>query len=436
MTRRILAGFLGVLAAMLLLVVVPLGVRLTSQERSDFVASTKASARSLAAVAEESLGDVTDPADQRRPKLLVEAGDAAMLLDRAGNVVVTAGRAFPSAAVIRPGNRVTTHVPGSVVVTALVGSAAHPDGRVILVRDAAPLEHREHKLWLLLAAATAVTVAFGLAVASLLARWIGRPLRPLQAAAARLGHGEIAVRAEVGSGPPELRELATTFNEMAARIASLLDRQHNMTADVSHQLRTPLSALRLRLELLADDVPDELRADLADAQRELARLNRLVDGLLAVARAEEVRTMPEPTDIAAVVDERVEMWRPVADDKQIRLSSSTCRDSVAVTPGHLEQILDNLIANSLEALAPGERLDVSAVRENGHVVLTVADNGPGMTAAHRAEAFTRYGGEAAAGRSGLGLAIVSRLVTADHGRIDLDETAGGGLSVVVRLPAA
>ena len=72
----------------------------------------------------------------------------------------------------------------------------------------------------------------------------------------------------------------------------------------------------------------------------------------------------------------------------------------------------------------------------GHVVLTVADNGPGMTAAHRAEAFTRYGGEAAAGRSGLGLAIVSRLVTADHGRIDLDETAGGGLSVVVRLPAA
>jgi signal transduction histidine kinase len=435
MTRRILAGFLGVLAAMLLLVVVPLGLRLTSQERSDFVASTKASARSLAAVAEESLGDVTDPAEQRSPKLLVEAGDAAMLLDRAGNVVVTAGRPFPEG-VIRPGNRVATHVDGSIVVTALVGSAAHPDGRVILARDAAPLEHREHKLWLLLAAATAVAVALGSAVAWLLARWIARPLRPLQSAAARLGHGEIAARAEAGTGPPELRELATTFNEMAARIASLLDRQRNMTADVSHQLRTPLSALRLRLELLADDVPVELRADLADAQRELARLNRLVDGLLAVARAEEARTMPKSTDVAAVVEERVEMWRPVADDKQVGLSSSTCRASVAVTPGHLEQILDNLIANSLEALAAGERVEVSAVREERHIVLTVADNGPGMTAAHRAEAFTRYGGEAAAGKSGLGLAIVSRLVRADHGSIDLDETAGGGLSVVVRLPAA
>ena len=437
MSRRILAGFLGVLIALLVLVVVPLGLELTSQERSDFASSTRASARALAAAAEEALGDTTDPADRRTPSLSVEEGDTAVLLSPTGAVILVAGDRPPSPELSRVAADPTgVRVPDSVVATAVVGSTGHPNGRVVLIRDAGGLQHREAMLWLSLGIVAALTVAIGSGVAWLLARWIGRPLVGLQTAAARVGHGDLTARAATEIGPPEVREVATTFNEMTDRIDALLRHQSSMTADVSHQLRTPLSALRLRLELLAQDAPENLSVDLSGAQREVARLTRLVDGLLAVARAEESSVSPEPVDLEAAVNERVELWRPVADEKQVVVAAATCAGRVASTPGHVEQILDNLIANSIEALAPGQRIDVSTTSENGHIVLTVRDTGPGMSAAKRAVAFNRFGSDAEAGKTGLGLAIVARLVRADHGSIGLDETEGGGLSVTVRLPAA
>ena len=437
MSRRILLGFLGVLTALLVLVVVPLGLQLTSQERSDFASSTKASAHALAAAAEESLGDTKDPTDRRTPSLSVDSGDIALLLRPDGKVIAVAGDR-PAAKTFGPFIRDPSAVrmPHSVLATAVVGSASHPDGRVVLIRDARGLEHREDMLWLSLGLVAGLTVAIGSLVAWLLARWIGRPLTGLQTAASLIGHGDLAARADTQSGPPEVRQVATTFNEMTDRIEALLRHQRSMTADVSHQLRTPLSALRLRLELLAQDAPENLSTDLSGAQREVARLTRLVDGLLAVARAEESAVTPEAVDLDAAVNERVELWQPVAEEKQVVVAASTGSCAVSSTPGHVEQILDNLIANAIDALHPGQRIDVSTARENGQVVLTVRDTGPGMPAAKRASAFARFGGDAEAGKTGLGLAIVARLVRADHGSITLDETQGGGLSVIVRLPAA
>ena len=107
-----------------------------------------------------------------------------------------------------------------------------------------------------------------------------------------------------------------------------------------------------------------------------------------------------------------------------------------VTPGHVEQILDNLIANAMDALSPGDEVKVSLESRRGEVILAVADNGPGMSAARRASAFDRFETDHSGRKSGLGLAIINRLVSTDHGAISLEETAGGGLTAVVHLRAS
>src|SRR5439155_26804513 len=134
--------------------------------------------------------------------------------------------------------------------------------------------------------------------AAMLARWVGRPLSDLDAAAQKLGGGALDTRSPTGQGPPEVRRLALTFNTMAGRLEALVHGHQAMMADVSHQLRTPLAALRLRLDLLAQDADADTGAELAGAQGEIARLSRLVDGLLAVARAENSVTGPASVDVA------------------------------------------------------------------------------------------------------------------------------------------
>lgn len=437
MTRRILASFLGVLVGLLALVVVPLGASLSSQQRRDFSRSTHSAARSLAAIAEERLGEGRNSKASGGLRLPTEAGYGVVLLDPHGRQLLTGGRAVSTTLIaqVRAGHH--PGLAGAVVSTAIVGEARHPDGTLILVRDAESLDHRIDTLWLGLAAAAAVALAVGALVAGTLARWIGRPLRDLVAAAVQMGDGDVGARTHEPPGPPEVRAVATAFNEMASRIGSLLDSQRIMTLDVSHQLRTPLAALRLRLELLADDAPDELRVELHGALREIARLSRLADGLLAVARAEEVTPRPDAIDVAALVSERCDLWKPVAHDRQVTLASRISFASARATPGNLEQVLDNLIANALDALGPGHRVSLSAHTENTEVVLRVADDGPGMSEQRRETAFGRFvSNPSGPTKTGLGLAIVARLVAADHGSTTLEQTSGGGLTAVVRLPIA
>src|ERR1700689_4663511 len=151
------------------------------------------------------------------------------------------------------------------------------------------------------------------------ARWVSRPLARLDTAARRIADGDLTVRAAAGSGPPELRRTAATFNMMAGRLEALVHGHRAMLADASHQLRTPLTALRLRLDLLAADSPPAAAAELAGAQEEIARLSRLVDGLLGTARAEALTEQLETIDGVEGVAERVSAWQPVADGHDVKL---------------------------------------------------------------------------------------------------------------------
>jgi signal transduction histidine kinase len=286
--------------------------------------------------------------------------------------------------------------------------------------------------WLAMVALLAVAIAVCLAVA--LARWVGRPLRRLEVAAEALGAGELGARTEPPRRPAEVRSLAERFNIMAARLENLVYDNRMVLADVSHQLRTPLAALRLRMELLAEEAPSDA-AEFDAALDELARLARLVDGLLAVARAENTTASPEPVQVAELLTERAEAWRPVAAERDVRLAVAAHDHLTALAaPGHLEQVIDNLVDNALTAAPPGSQVLLAASRAGHRTRVTVADDGLGMTAEAMKEAFRRFR-TGRAGGTGLGLAIVHRLVTADGGQVSLSGTPGGGLTVTLDLPA-
>ncbi|NUP53223.1 MAG: HAMP domain-containing histidine kinase [Catenulispora sp.] len=171
-------------------------------------------------------------------------------------------------------------------------------------------------------------------------------------------------------------------------------------------------------------------------QEEIERLSRLVDGLLAVARAEAAVPRREPVAVDVVAAERVAAWEPVArENGQILTSSAAERPRALLAPGDLEQVLDNVIANALAALSAGGHVRVQTGGERDRVRIRVVDDGPGMDEPAKQAAFRRFGHSSGAG-SGLGLAIVYRLVTANGGEVRLEDTDGGGLTVAIDLPAA
>jgi len=310
-----------------------------------------------------------------------------------------------------------------------------PVGVVVLARSTDELNERLRVLWTWLIGIAAAGLAAGALIAVGFARWVGRPLSALDAAAQRLGGDALDTRSVTGQGPPEVRRLAITFNSMAGRLEALVHGHRATMADVSHQLRTPLAALRLRLDVLAQDADPATATELADAQEEIARLSRLVDGLLAVARAENVVTEPVVVAVADVLRDRVAAWAPVADERAVALALPDPGPlQASLGDGHLEQILDNLLANALDAVPAGGHVRVSAEPGERGIRIVVADTGPGMTQAQRDAAFRRFA--STSGGTGLGLAIVHRLVTSNGGSAALSKTPGGGLTVTLDLPAA
>jgi signal transduction histidine kinase len=308
-------------------------------------------------------------------------------------------------------------------------------GAVVLARPTAQLDQRIAMLWTVIAAVSAAGLAAAALVAIGLARWVSRPLGELEGAAQRLGDGDLGTRSGTATGPSEVRRLAANFNLMAARLQALVHAHRATTADVSHQLRTPLAALRLRLDVLAEDSDEHTAAELAGAQDEIARLTRLVNGLLAVAKAENVPAAPASLPLNEVIGTRVAAWRPAADEREVALRADAEPAWVRLGEGQLEQILDNLIGNALDALPPGGAVQISAGTADGLARIVVADDGPGMSPQQQRTAFRRFA-SGPGGGTGLGLAIVDRIVASNGGTAALSDTPGGGLTVVIELPLA
>jgi signal transduction histidine kinase len=443
MARRIVLTVLALITALLAVLAVPLGAVTAAQDRRDFRQETSASAAALANVAEERIGDGEQgPSLQRAVRKLASSGDEVTIYDVAGrDIAGTSGGAVAAGRVRagRPGSSPRVYWQGRrllVLAPVVPDSGSGAIGTVALSRSTGPVEHRVTMLWTLIAAVSVAGLLAAAIVAIALAQWVSRPLTTLAAATRRLGDGALDTRAPVSSGPAEVRRLSATFNTMAGRLQSLVDDHRSMMADVSHQVRTPLAALRLRLDLLAQDADEATAAELAGAQDEIARLTRMVSGLLAVARAENVTAAPVRVSVNAVISDRAAAWQPAVQERGVTLATAAGEPvSADLRDGHLEQILDNLIANALDVLPAGGTIRVAVTAAGDRARLTVADNGPGMNGQQQRAAFRRFA-SGSPGGTGLGLAIVDRLVVTNGGSAALSDTAGGGLTVTIEFPLA
>ncbi|MBV9794470.1 MAG: HAMP domain-containing histidine kinase [Actinobacteria bacterium] len=441
MARRIALAVLALITVLLAVVAIPLGLLISAQDRADFRASAGTDAANVANVAEERLdGGSHGSALGRSIRTLGLQGDRLAVYDAAGRRIAgTTHRPVVDGPVRPPVRTRRSYGSGDrlvVLVPVVPDSGNGSMGTVALSRPTAGLGHRIVALWSLIAGVAAAGLTAAAVVAVGLARWLSRPIAALADGARQLGEGELGTRTQVRTGPPEAQHLSAAFDTMAARIESLVRGHQSLMADVSHQVRTPLAALRLRLDLLAQDSDEATAAELAGAQEEIARLARMTNGLLAVARAENSTVPGRPVDLTAIARDRVSTWGPVAAERGVTLTLAAAAGPVTARLGddHLAQILDNLLANALDALKAGGTIIVVTRVAGTRAQVVVRDDGPGMTGQQQQAAFRRF--TTGGGGAGLGLAIVDRLATANGGAATLSSAPGGGLTVLIDLPAA
>jgi len=282
--------------------------------------------------------------------------------------------------------------------------------------------------WLVLLSLGIVLLAGALLLADRLGRSFVVPIRGLATYAQQLGERR---RPEPlsGDGPPEVRELAQAMARLVERIDVLLERERAGVADLSHRLRTPITALRLRVDSVGDpDARTRLGTDLDE-------LEQMVDHVVREARRSEREGLVAGCDAVAVLGERAGFWQPLAEDQardftvEIDVASPVAvRASEEDVAALADVLLDNVFSHTPEGASV--RVAVSA-RRGGGVVLTVEDGGPG----YPADLDVAGRGTSGAGSTGLGLAIVDKTATESGGGLSMSRSPYGGARVVVELGA-
>lgn len=287
--------------------------------------------------------------------------------------------------------------------------------------------------------ASAISVVLAAVIAFLLSGILVNPINRLRNSADRLAAGELDTTITV-EGPGEIRGLSQSFANMTERVRNMLERQRSFAGDAAHQLRTPLTALRLRLEQ-AEDLIDvdsgKSREHLQAALDETRRLSMLTEQMLRLARAEGVVLTREAVDIRALLREIEEQWSPLAEEKGIQVSTHC---DVSTDPASslvaLREILGNFMDNAIDHSPSGGTILISAVQTDAHIEMSITDQGAGMSEDDRRRAFDRFwrGADSDAYGSGLGLAIVDQLADAASLDVELRSGKEGGLQAVVGIP--
>ncbi|WP_445515988.1 sensor histidine kinase [Streptomyces sp. NEAU-174] len=467
MTRRLLLGYLSLAVLTLLSLGIPLGYVYGRAERAQIISSAEDEAESVSAFASLSIMAGRERrelphrarhcAERIRGRVVI-VGDDGRLLATSHRLSAAESRNLASrpeiAAALRGRDAidVRTSTIGGVRYLSVAAPVVHGEelqGAVRLTVPTDAVEARVHRTWLLLAVGGLAILTAVAAVGLVFARWASRPILELERFAHRLADGRFTTPAPVTSGPPEVRSLAATFNQTAARLEHLLASQRAFAAEASHQLKTPLAALRLRLDNLEAEMTGHARDSLGAAITETDRLARMVEGLLAMARLEESAVTPEPVDLDQVCAERLLTWSPLFDQHGAQLALLGDRvGQVLAVPGAIEQILDNLLSNALRATPLGSTVTMvlrCSAADRRHlparpawIELHVIDEGPGMTADQRRRAFDRFwrAPDAPKGGTGLGLSLVQRLAHASGGEATLARAPGGGLDAAIRLRPA
>ena len=450
MTRRLLISYLAVTFVVLVLLEVPLAIFYAQRELERLTSAVERDAAVVATIYEDDLeaGRSPDP----RPAQIYEArtGARVVVVDSRGISLIDTEQLVDRDFSTRPeiataltgsrsvGTRTSETLGTDLLYVAIpVASGGEVHGALRITLDTSEVDAHVHRFWWGLAAIAVVVLGAMSLVGWLVARSVTLPLRRLNDTARRFGDGDLTVEGNATDGPPELRELSSTMSTMAAQLAALIDEQRAFVADASHQLRTPLTGLRLRLENLQVGLADADAAEVDSAIEEITRLSTLVTDLLQLARADRHES-PTPHDLAVLATERVDTWSALADTAQIDLTITTNSDSAiaAAVPGAIEQILDNLLDNAIGVAPAGSTVTVTVIAGTTTHRLVVTDNGPGLSDDDKERATRRFWrGDSSRPGSGLGLAIAASLARASGGSLGLADAAGGGLTVTVELPA-
>ena len=298
---------------------------------------------------------------------------------------------------------------------------------------------RVHRSWMRLAAIGLAVVAGAFVLAWFLATTVSRPLSRLRDTARDLGEGDLDARAPT-EGPAELAALGVSFNRMADALGSSLRAQRDFVANASHQLRTPLTGIKLRLEAIRAE-GGAAGENATKAEEELDRLEALVDDLLDLAGAATAPPAGTDVDLAALVEEAVERWQaPASDGERTVAAGRSERALVFADPDDLAHVIDNLVENALRYTPSGTHVTVESQAADGRATLVVADDGPGIPAEDRSRVFERFyrgsNGRRLGPGTGLGLAIVAELVERWDGEVSLADGPGTRIQVAFRRTPA
>ncbi|MEI6486118.1 MAG: ATP-binding protein [Sphingomonadales bacterium] len=335
---------------------------------------------------------------------------------------------------------------GSLIVTA--AAPVPGDGAVLLTDsadDLADILRRERltSAWLLL---TVTGLTLGLSF--YLAQTIVRPLRMLAIAAhrVRLGRSREVVVPRLPERRDEIGALARAISDMSTALRRQIDATEAFAADVAHEIKNPLASLRSAVEVLERVEQPELRAQLLGViQGDVARIDRLITDIANASRldAELSRTGFQTIDIAALADGLATAYGVAGAARDVTVARTGLAAPVLIDgdAGRLAQVLRNLIDNAISFSPPGGRVTLDVGRSGSKVMVSVADQGPGVPPANRGDIFRRFYSERPAGEdfgqhSGLGLSIAAAIVTAHGGQIRVDDAPGGGGLFHVVLPAA
>jgi two-component system, OmpR family, sensor kinase len=450
---RLVVAFAYVLLLVIVALEVPLALNLSKRVDAEIKSEAQSQAEVLAAGAS---GRLDDEGQLRR---LVETaertlGGRVIVVNASGRVLAdsagegTVGRSYGNRPELRSalngrptqGERHSDALDEDILFTSVpIALNGQTTGAVRVTQSVDAVNDEQRNDVIALIGVGVVALALGIFVAWLLAGSLAKPLRGLAQAARRVAHGDLDARAHV-EGSAEHREVATAFNDMTGRMASTLRGQREFVANASHQLRTPLTGLRLRLESAALKSRDpEVERELTAAEHETERLARLLDELLTLAGGGE-RPAAHPLDVAEVMDAAGRRWERPAEqsDHELRVEPGP-PSVVAASPPDLAAILDNLTENALNYSPPGTTVTLTWTSDGETVRLAVLDEGPGLDPEEGERVFQRfYRGSASTGGAagtGLGLAVVESLAARWGGEVTLTNRREGGARAEVALQA-
>jgi signal transduction histidine kinase len=264
-------------------------------------------------------------------------------------------------------------------------------------------------------------------------RRMARPMNDLIEAARRIESGDYSARIP-SQGSPDIQSVARAFNSMSARLKTIDEQRRNFMADVTHELRTPLSVIRGQAEAISDGVYPADEAHLAPILDATQTLDRLVDDLKTLVETDAGNLVlhKEPTDLGALVRDTVESFRPQAESKGLSLATEIADDVriIEVDPARIRQVIGNLLSNALRHTPPGGSVTVAV---SNPADVTVTDTGEGVPPDLLPHVFDRFAKGQNSTGSGLGLAIAHDIIAAHGGTLKIDSSVDAGTKASMKL---